>query len=97
MIAPLSISRPKPSSSFRAGKTIRRPFTNRVRCGERSNPPRMRCPKIPEMTYRIIYAHLVEEQSFVEIAASLGLPAKQARDRYHRAIKRFRRLLLQRM
>ena len=53
--------------------------------------------KIPEITYRIVYAHCFEEKSFAEIAASLGLPVKQVRDRHYRAIARFRRLLARRM
>jgi RNA polymerase sigma factor (sigma-70 family) len=49
--------------------------------------------KIPEVTYRIAYAHWIEEKSFGEIATRLDLPVKQVRDRHRRALERFRRIL----
>jgi RNA polymerase sigma factor (sigma-70 family) len=48
---------------------------------------------IPEITYRIIYEHWVEDKSFSEIATIIGLTAKQVRDRHHRAMGRVRRIL----
>jgi RNA polymerase sigma factor (sigma-70 family) len=49
--------------------------------------------KIPEVAYRIAYAHWIEEKSFAEIATSLDLPVKQVRDRHCRVLERFRRIL----
>ena len=51
------------------------------------------CSDIPETTYRIIESHWIEEQSYEEIAATLGLLPKQVRDRYHRAVGRLRACL----
>ena len=42
--------------------------------------------------YRIIYAHWLQEASFRQIAAALGLSEKQVRDRHHRAMKELRQL-----
>ena len=49
-----------------------------------------------ETTYRIIHDHWVEGKAYKKIAADLGLPVKQVRDRHHRAVGILRAILVRR-
>jgi RNA polymerase sigma factor (sigma-70 family) len=50
-------------------------------------------PRVSEANFRIVHDHWVEGKSFEQIALSLGLTAKQVRDRNHRMLGEFRKLL----
>jgi RNA polymerase sigma factor (sigma-70 family) len=41
---------------------------------------------ISETNYKILQSHLVDDKSYADIAAGLGLTAKRVRDRYNRAL-----------
>jgi len=50
-------------------------------------------PGVSEANFRIVHDHWIEGKSFKQIALSLGLTAKQVRDRHHRMLGRLGKLL----
>jgi len=50
-------------------------------------------PQVSEANFRIVHDHWVEGKSFKQIALSLGLTAKQVRDRHHRMLGKLGKLL----